>query len=177
MIVMAAAACGMLVATFCVDDVQERRIVTETAMKAVVGLIHQCSEVYDSENAHDKTAQSAMFITAGVVKGGRNSWRLHADSVVLLQFKRPADDALAVRAIADSTELVLVRNASGGRLDVCNACAQESDDFYINTTQIASDTLLQEVGGELPADSSLRLARSGKEIHMGRNLFTTRRVV
>ena len=104
MIVMAAASCGMLAATFCVDDVRERRIVTETAMKAVVGLIHQCSEVYDIENAHDRTAQSALFITAGVVKGGRNSWRLHTDSVVLLQFKRPADDALAVRAIADSTE-------------------------------------------------------------------------
>ena len=178
MIVMAAASCGMLVATFCVDDVRERRIVTETAANAVVRLLHHCSDVHDRENEHDKATESTMFIVAGVVKSGRNAWRLHADSVVFMQFKRPTDDALAVRAIADSTELELVRNASDGRLDVCNASVHsESDDFYLDTTRIAADTLLQEAGGELPADSSLRLARSGKEIHMGRNLFTTRRVV
>ena len=118
MIVMAAAACGMLVATFCVDDVRERRIVTETAANAVVRLLHHCSDVHDRENEHDKATESTMFIVAGVVKSGRNAWRLHADSVVFMQFKRPADDALAVRAIADSTELDLVRNASDGGIRV-----------------------------------------------------------
>ena len=177
MLVLAAAATGMLIASYCVDDVRERCDATHAAINAVVGLMHRCGDAYDRDGEagrklHDQVGHSLLFIVAGVVKGAR-SLRLHADSSVLLQYKVPDADGFAVKAIAESTELNLSRNSKDGRLDPDIKTVQPNEDYFLDTTGIAQSILLQESGDDLPPESRFRI--KGERPHKGRCLFLSRR--
>ena len=176
MLVLTASSSALLVCSFAVDDVRERKIVTETAMHRMVSLLHLTGleMLHDEEKELEKRTDEAMlFAVLGMVKAGRGEWRVHADSIVLRRKKHDEMDAL--QAESASTEYAARRNVIDGRFDVDIRTVQPSLDYFVHTGKIARDLLIEDAGGEVPPGT--RLGYRGKEPRVGRCLFESRRVV
>ena len=176
MVVVTASSAALLASTFAIDDIRERRIVTDTAMQRTVSLMHAAGleMLHDEEKElENRTDQAMLFAVLGVVKAGRGEWRVHADSIVMRRKKHEEMDAL--QAESASTEYAARRNAIDGRFDVDIHTVRPSLDYFVHTGKIARDLLIEDAGGEVPPGT--RLGFRGQEPRVGRCLFESRRVV
>ena len=176
MLILTASSAALLVCSFAVEDVRERRIVTDTAMQRIVSLMHAAGleMLHDEEKElESRTDQAMLFAVLGVVKAGRGEWRVHADSIVMRRKKHEEMDAL--QAESASTEYAARRNTIDGRFDIDIHTVQPSLDYFVHTARIARDLLIEDAGGEVPPGT--RLGYRGKEPRVGRCLFESRRVV